>query len=48
MPKTAFDRTHLGHKGAEYFARMVEAELNKVLPESGSEFSSDSTGKNAH
>jgi lysophospholipase L1-like esterase len=48
VPKTAFDRTHLGHKGAEYFARMVEAELKKVLPATGSEFSSDSTDKNAH
>jgi lysophospholipase L1-like esterase len=38
-PRTAFDRTHLGHKGAAYFARMVEAELEKALPELGAEFS---------
>ena len=41
-PKTAFDRTHLGHKGAEYFARMVEQELRKILPETGQEFSAES------
>ena len=37
-PKTAFDRTHLGRKGADYFARMVERELLNVLPELRSEF----------
>jgi len=37
--KTAFDRTHLGSKGAAYFARMVERELLSVLPDLRSEFS---------
>jgi hypothetical protein len=47
MPKTAFDRTHLGRKGAAYFARMVEAELKTAVPESGSEFSPESTDRDA-
>ena len=33
MPRTAFDRTHLGSKGAAYFARMVERELKDALPD---------------
>ena len=37
-PKTAFDRTHLGRKGAEYFSGMVERELIKALPELEKEF----------
>jgi hypothetical protein len=37
-PKTAFDRTHLGRKGADYFARMVERELLNVLPQLQNEF----------
>lgn len=36
--KTAFDRTHLGRKGADYFARMVETELVHALPETGAYF----------
>ena len=31
--KTAFDRTHLGNKGADFFARMVERELVAARPE---------------
>ncbi|MES2074761.1 MAG: GDSL-type esterase/lipase family protein [Pseudomonadota bacterium] len=31
--KTAFDRTHLGAKGAAYFAAMVEHELRTARPE---------------
>jgi lysophospholipase L1-like esterase len=31
--KSAFDRTHLGPKGADLFARMVERELIHALPE---------------
>jgi lysophospholipase L1-like esterase len=42
-PKTAFDRTHLGRKGAEFFASMVERELRQALPELGKEFSAEST-----
>jgi lysophospholipase L1-like esterase len=30
--KSAFDRTHLGTKGADYFARMVERELVQAIP----------------
>ena len=30
--KSAFDRTHLGKKGADLFARMVERELVQALP----------------
>jgi lysophospholipase L1-like esterase len=37
-PETAFDRTHLGSKGAAYFARMVERELLNVLPDLRGEF----------
>ncbi len=40
-PRTAFDRTHLGHKGAAFFARMVESELVKAIPALRSEFSPD-------
>lgn len=31
--RSAFDRTHLGRKGADLFARMVERELVQALPE---------------
>jgi lysophospholipase L1-like esterase len=31
--KTAFDRTHLGKKGAELFARMVAGEFARAVPE---------------
>ncbi|KQW91500.1 hydrolase [Massilia sp. Root418] len=37
-PKSAFDRTHLGAKGAAYFARMVEDELKAVIPAVAREF----------
>lgn len=47
MPRTAFDRTHLGHQGAAYFAGMVESELKKALPGLGAEFSPESTNKSA-
>jgi len=30
--KSAFDRTHLGQKGADLFARMVERELAQAIP----------------
>lgn len=32
-PKSAFDYTHLGAKGAAYFANMVAGELARALPE---------------
>jgi lysophospholipase L1-like esterase len=37
-PKSAFDRTHLGAKGAAYFARMVEDEMKAVMPAVAREF----------
>ena len=36
--KTAFDRTHLGTKGADLFARMVERELVAARPETAAYF----------
>jgi lysophospholipase L1-like esterase len=36
--KSAFDRTHLGRKGAGLFAAMVERELVQALPETASAF----------
>jgi hypothetical protein len=36
--KSAFDRTHLGTKGADLFARMVETEMVHALPETRSYF----------
>jgi lysophospholipase L1-like esterase len=36
--KTAFDRTHLGTKGADVFARMVERELVAARPETAPYF----------
>ena len=32
-PKSAFDRTHLGAKGAELFSGMVAAELERLFPD---------------
>jgi len=36
--KSAFDRTHLGKKGADLFARMVERALVQALPETRAYF----------
>lgn len=36
--RSAFDRTHLGTKGAEFFARMVERELVAARPETAPYF----------
>jgi lysophospholipase L1-like esterase len=36
--KSAFDRTHLGTKGADFFARMVERELVAARPETAAYF----------
>jgi lysophospholipase L1-like esterase len=36
--KSAFDRTHLGTKGADFFARMVERELVAARPETARYF----------
>jgi lysophospholipase L1-like esterase len=36
--KSAFDRTHLGEKGADLFARMVETEMVHELPETRNYF----------
>jgi len=36
--KSAFDRTHLGSKGADFFARMVERELVAARPETAAYF----------
>jgi len=36
--KSAFDRTHLGTKGADFFARMVERELVTARPETAAYF----------
>ena len=36
--KSAFDRTHLGAKGAAYFSRMVARELAIAVPDSAGEF----------
>lgn len=36
--KTAFDRTHLGAKGAAYFARMVADEFRRAVPEAAAQF----------
>lgn len=36
--KSAFDRTHLGHKGAGFFAHMVEAEMVHALPDTRAYF----------
>ncbi|MGV7208577.1 rhamnogalacturonan acetylesterase [Oxalobacteraceae bacterium A2-2] len=39
--KTAFDRTHLGAKGASYFAAMVVDELKRAVPEVAREFKTE-------
>jgi lysophospholipase L1-like esterase len=36
--KSAFDYTHVGAKGAAYFARMVEREIKAAIPAIASEF----------
>ena len=36
--KSAFDYTHLGAKGAKYFAAMVERELKAAVPGVAAEF----------
>lgn len=41
--KSAFDRTHLGAKGAAYFSRMVARELAIAVPDSAGEFKPEST-----
>ena len=38
VTKTAFDRTHLGAKGADLFARIVETEMVHALPETRASF----------
>ncbi|MRW91656.1 hydrolase [Duganella sp. FT80W] len=40
--KTAFDRTHLGVKGAAYFSRMVMEELKRTVPETAGQFKPES------
>jgi lysophospholipase L1-like esterase len=37
-PKSAFDRTHVGAKGADFFAAMLEREMVHALPETRSYF----------
>ncbi|MDO8177612.1 MAG: rhamnogalacturonan acetylesterase [Undibacterium sp.] len=39
--KTDFDRTHLGLKGAAFFAAMVEAELKRIVAPTGPHFKAD-------
>jgi lysophospholipase L1-like esterase len=40
--KSAFDRTHLGTKGATYFSRMVMEEMKRALPETAGQFKPES------
>lgn len=40
--KSAFDRTHVGAKGAAYFSRMVMDEMKRVLPETAGQFKPES------
>ncbi|MYM38966.1 rhamnogalacturonan acetylesterase [Duganella qianjiadongensis] len=40
--KSAFDRTHVGAKGAAYFSRMVMEEMKRALPESAGYFKPES------
>ncbi|RZT04020.1 Lysophospholipase L1 [Duganella sp. CF402] len=40
--KTAFDRTHLGAKGAAYFSRMVMEEIKRAMPEAAGHFKPES------
>ena len=39
---TAFDRTHLGAKGAAYFSRMVMNEMKRAVPEVAGQFKPES------
>jgi lysophospholipase L1-like esterase len=41
--KSAFDRTHVGAKGANYFARMVEREIKVAIPEIAPQFRGEET-----
>jgi lysophospholipase L1-like esterase len=40
--KSAFDRTHLGAKGAAYFSRMVMDEMKRAIPEVAGQFKPES------
>ncbi|MYN46940.1 hydrolase [Pseudoduganella sp. FT93W] len=40
--KSAFDRTHVGSKGAAYFSRMVMDEMKRALPETAGYFKPES------
>lgn len=40
--KTAFDRTHLGAKGAAYFSRMVMEEIKRAVPQAAGQFKPES------
>jgi lysophospholipase L1-like esterase len=40
--KTAFDRTHLGAKGAAYFSRMVMEEIKRAMPDAAGYFKPES------
>lgn len=40
--RTAFDRTHLGVKGAAYFSRMVMEEVKRAIPETSNHFKPES------
>lgn len=40
--KTAFDRTHLGAKGAAYFSRMVMEEIKRAIPKAAGYFKPES------
>jgi lysophospholipase L1-like esterase len=40
--KSAFDRTHVGAKGAAYFSRMVMEELKRSVPELAGQFKPES------
>jgi len=40
--KSAFDRTHLGAKGAAYFSRMVMEEIKRAIPETAGQFKPES------
>jgi lysophospholipase L1-like esterase len=40
--KSAFDRTHLGAKGAAYFSRMVMEEVKRAIPEIAGQFKPES------
>lgn len=40
--KSAFDRTHVGAKGAAYFSRMVMDEMKRAIPEVAGQFKPES------